>query len=393
MAASASEILSELLALPRGDELARLVREAGARMHRGRSRDLQTASADLREAEGFHPGTMHVSAGDAVAALARSAPSAAERTILSALLARGVALAPPEGVDAEDRTVAELLWLSGHTPLDAFPALDAALGDRASGLWGALLELLRRIDLGREPSFDRADALAAALALGHATGSVARDGAVKLADEVTDPALRAALRPTPVAGGPEPLVVGDGETLSGELCPAPRPTWLTVVLALTGVLFVVGLARLFARYALQRRSPAEVTVRRDGVYVKAETTMLGKTVKQAEHVLPVGTLARATRDVRFPQLATYAGLAALLLGTYLGVSLFVDGARAASPSLLGQGVLLFAIGVGIELALTSIVPGVKGKVRLVFVPEKGGPVVVGGLDGAAADKILAKLRN
>ncbi len=393
MAASATDLLPELVALPRGDELARLVREVGGRMHRGRSRDLQAASADLREAEGFSPGTMQLSAGDPVAALARSSPSAAERVLLAALLARGVALSPPEGVDAEDRAIAELLWLSGHTTLDAFPALDAALGDRADGLWGSLVELVRRVDLGREPSFDRADGLVGALALARATSLVAREGARRLADEVVDPSLAAALRSSDRGVATADSPGSAPETLAGELAPAPRPAWRTVLLGVTGLLFVSAAARLVARYALGRRSRAELTVARDGVRVSAETVMLGKVVGRVEHVLPVGTLASATREVRFRHVTVYAGLAALLVGTYLGVTLFVDGARSASPSLLGQGALVFALGVGLDLALTLLVPGGKGKARIVFVPERGPAVALAGLDPASTDKVLSALRG
>lgn len=381
------DILSELAALPEGAALARTAREVGRRASHGRVRDLPTAAADLLAAEGLVSGKLSTSAGDPVLALERGNPSRGERALLGAMLAKGVADAPPSGVDAEDRATAELLWLAAHTPMDAFPALDAAAGDRALGLWGALTDLVRRIDAGREPGFDRADALVGALSLRHASSPDVRRAAEKLADEVDDAAVKEAL-----SGGPGGVAVPAGPPVVGEVEPAPRGPVATALLALSGVMLVVSGARLVAKLALGRKETAELTIGGDGVRIKTRAELLGRTVRESEHVLPPGSLARATRDVRFPRLALYGGLFALALGSWLGVSLFVDGARAASPSLLGQGLLLVAVGVAIELALTSLWPGARGKCRVVLVPKKGGALCIGGLDVDAAERALSALR-
>lgn len=382
-----TDILSELAALPEGAALARTVREVGRRASHGRVRDIATAAADLLAAEGLVAGRIVTGAGDPVLALERGNPSRGERRLLGAMLAKGVADDPPAGVDAEDRTTAELLWLAAHTPIDAFPALDAAAGDRSLGLWGALSDLVRRIDAGREPGFDRADALVGALALRHATSTDVQRAAQKLADEVEDPAVKDAL-----SGGQGGVSISSGPPILGEMEPAPRGPFVTFLLAITGLMFIVGGARLLARLALGRKETAELSISGDGVLIKTKTEMLGRTVRESEHVLPPGSLARATRDVQFPRLALYGGLFALAVGSYLGVTLFVDGARAASPSLLGQGLLLVAVGVAIELALTSVWPGARGKCRVVFVPRKGGALCVGGLDVDAAERTISALR-
>ena len=105
------------------------------------------------------------------------------------------------------------------------------------------------------------------------------------------------------------------------------------------------------------------------------------------------SLIRATREVRFPRVTLYAGLLALALGSFFGVWLFVDGARAASPSMLGQGLLLVAVGIALEVAMTALVPGGRGRCRLVLVPRRGATVCVGGLDVDAADRTIARLRR
>lgn len=379
-------LLDELSRLPQGDELARLTRQIAERAAAGRRRELaEVAGAAVRAAPIPRDGNQ-TSYGDPIAVLERGARDRAERQLLGALLARGVALTPPAGVEAEDKLAGELLWLAAHAGADAFVALDAALGDRSVGLWGALCDLIRRIDGGREPVFDRADALFGAATLRHASHPDVKAAAMRLGDEIEDAALKQVLR-----GGGGSSGADDALSLTGELEPAPRGVLATTLLAVTGLLFVLRGGRLLARWALGRRQPAEVLINGDGVRIKSRTEMLGKLTKEAEQLIPTGGLLRATREVRFPRLGFYAGLTALLLGSFLGVWLFVDGARAASPSMLVIGLLIALAGVAIELALTALVPGGKGQCRVVFVPRQGRSVCVGGLDIEAAQRLLTTL--
>jgi hypothetical protein len=375
----------ELARLPQGDELARLTRAIAERAAAGRRRELpEIAAAQVRSAPVPREGNQ-TSFGDPIAVLERGARDRAERQLLGCLLARGITLAPPAGVEAEDKVAGELLWLAAHAGIDAFPALDAALGDRSVGLWGALCDLVRRIDGGREPSFDRADALFGASVLCHAAHPDVKAAALRLGDEVEDPALARLLR-----GGGQ----GAGEAgpaLVGEVEPAPRGALATALMALTGVLLLGRGVRLLARVALGRKQSAELVVTSEGVRVKTRTEMLGRVTNEAEHVMPAAGLVRATREVRFPRLAFYAGLGALLVGSFLGVSLFVDGARSASYSLLWQGALIALAGIAVELTLTTLIPGGKGRCRVVLVPRKGASVCVGGLDIDAAQRTLAQL--
>ena len=387
---NAEGALAEIVALPRGDEAARAARAIVTALVAARSRDVATLAAPILRSSALAPGELTTSHGDPVAVLERGPNDAAERMLASALVARGVALSPPAGVDAEDRAVGELLWAAAHAGLDVFPSLDAALGERALGPWGALCDLVRRIDGGREPSFDRADALMGASALSFATHPDVRAARSRLADEVADPALRAALTLEKEVGEP---AFEAGPTLTGEVEPAPRSPLATVLLLLCGYSLVASACRLFARVALARRQPAEIDVTREGVRVRTRLVMLGRTLRESEHVMPAAALMRATREVRFPRVTLYAGLLALALGSFFGVWLFVDGARAASPSMLGQGLLLVAVGIALELALTALVPGAKGRCRLVLVPRRGSAVCVGGLDIDAADRTLARLRR
>src|SRR5262249_56558157 len=98
-----------------------------------------------------------------------------------------------------------------------------------------------------------------------------------------------------------------------------------------------------------------------------------------------------TREVRYPRLAMYAGLFALAVGSYLGVGLVVDGVRAASPSMLGTGLVIAMLGLGLDFALSSLVPGLGGRSRVVMVPRRGTVLCVSLVDPTAADRLLGKL--
>jgi len=179
--------------------------------------------------------------------------------------------------------------------------------------------------------------------------------------------------------------------LDGELTHAPRGPLLTAVLALTGILLVIETGRLIGRYVLAFRRPAEIRITGGGIEVRGRTVMLGKTLREHATVIPREGLVRVTREVRYPSLAMYAGLIALALGSYVGVGLFVDGVRAESPSMLGTGFLIALLGLGLDFALSSLIPGALGRSRIVFVPRRGPILCLSSVDLGRADRLLARL--
>jgi hypothetical protein len=177
----------------------------------------------------------------------------------------------------------------------------------------------------------------------------------------------------------------------GEMTAAPRGPLATAALAITGILLIVEVARLVARYVLVLRRPTEVRLTASGIEVRGRTFMVGKLLREHATVIPRDGLVRVTREVRYPSLAMYAGLIALALGSYVGVGLVVDGVRAASPSMLGTGLLIALIGLGLDFVLSVLVPGLNGKSRVVLVPRRGPIVCVTAVDPARADALLAEL--
>ncbi len=190
---------------------------------------------------------------------------------------------------------------------------------------------------------------------------------------------------------PEAFSADDASTLHGERAALPRGPLLTVLLAISGLLLVIELWRLIGRYVLSLRRTVEVRVTSAGLEVRTRTAMLGKTLLEGATVIPRDGLVRVTREIRYPGLPMYAGLGALAIGSYVGVGLFVDGARAGSPSMLGMGLLIALVGLAIDFAFSSLIPGARGRSRLLIVPRRGPVLCLGGIDVATADRILGRL--
>jgi hypothetical protein len=180
---------------------------------------------------------------------------------------------------------------------------------------------------------------------------------------------------------------------AGELTPPPLHPAKLIALAVTGILAAMWMARLVGRLALRYRRPAELRVTGGRVTLRSRTELLGRTLRERETVIPEGGLVRATREVRYPGILLYTGLFALALGSYFGVALFIDGARAGSPELIGIGALLVAGGVGLDFLLGNAQSGLRGRCRVVLVPKKGPAFAVGELEPSVADAALRKLKR
>ena len=353
----AFDALSQHARLPDLANLAHAVMTSAAEAHRsGRpSRRVLDLAAEIPLARD-DAGTPF---GNALDVLDGAPTDADQRALARALAAHALAAHRP-GAGQENLAAHDLLWLAAYTPFDAIGLLDRALGDDAPRIWLALNEALRG-------------------------------------------GLSAALGPTPIAGatGPiagapagmaQPSTAPAATPVAGEMAPAPRGPVATALLGLTGLLFVWHAARLFGRFALAYKAPAEVVVSNDGgVRVRWHVELLGRTLRDSDVLVPRATLARAAREVRFSGVALYGGLFALALGSYLGVSAFVDGVRAASPTLLASGLGIVALGLGLDFVFTCIVPASRGRTRVFFVPRRGRKLCVGEVDRARADAMLAAL--
>jgi hypothetical protein len=319
--------------------------------------------------------------GNALKVLGEGPEGEAERSLAAALWAHAIAEARR---DDDDRLAGDVLWLATHSAFDATPLLDRALGDEADDVWTAIGDRVRRIDEGRGTALGRGEAIVGCAALMASESARARKVAADLAARVHDPTLSRLLG----AAADVPL---REVHLEGEALPAPRGPVATAILALTGILFVMHAARLVARLALAYRTPAEVSLSDAGVRMRTRTEMLGRTLRDREHVIVRSGLVRITREVRYPRAAFYAGLLALALGSYIGVRAFVDGVRSASPSLLLTGLVVVSLGIGADFLFGSLLPGARGRVRIAFVPRTGKALCVGDIDAHRADAALSSV--
>jgi hypothetical protein len=316
--------------------------------------------------------------GDLRAVLRRGPETEGEALLVRALSAHALASKPPRDDAAQSRLAADLLWLAAETPFDGVRLLDRALGEElAESLWSPIATRVRRAEA---PGGARAEALVGLAALLQSRSPFAAKLTARLRRELRDPWLMALL------GRDE------GALLEGELRPGPRSALATVCLAITGILFVVSAARLFGRVALAFKRPARVRIGPSGIDIEAHTEMLGRTLREHRVRIDRAALARAAREVRYPRLAFYAGLLALALGSYLGVSLLLDGTRAASPSLLALGIAVIGVGIAADFFLAGLSTGIRGKCRIVLVPRRGPSLAIDGLELHAADRALESLR-
>jgi hypothetical protein len=321
--------------------------------------------------------------GNVLDVLSTGGEGVAERALAAALWAHAVAESPRSRTEDEDRLAGDILWLATHTAFDATTLLDRALGEEAADLWTAVADRVRRIERGKGGALGRGEAIVACAALAASSSAKAKRLSTDLATEVKDPVLLRVLATGESASTEEVRIVG-------ELLPAPRGPIATTLLAFSGILFAVHAVRLVGRLALAYRRPAEVSFTATGVRVKTRTELLGRTLREREHVILRTGLVRVVREVRFPRAAFYAGLFALALGSYVGVRAFVDGVRAASPSLLVVGLFVVALGIGADFLLGTLLPGARGRCRIAFVPRTGPVLCVGDVDARRADDALAR---
>jgi hypothetical protein len=320
--------------------------------------------------------------GNALDVLLRGPEDPAERSLANALWAHAIAVEPPGGRDQEDRLASDLLWLAAHTAFDATGLLDAALGEASDGMWDAIGQLLRRYDDGALPPVERGEALVGAIAIAASSAQSARRLAAALAIEARDEKLAFVLAHSSKTSEP----------IFGEMAPVPRGLLASAALGLSGISLLLRAARALRRVALAYRQPAEVALSPTGdIRVRWRTELLGRTLGDRDVLVPRSALLRATRDVRYPRLAFYAALSALALGSYVGLGAFIDGVRAASPSLLATGLGLVAAGLALDFVFTSVVPGARGRCRLVFTARDGKPLCIGGVEIASADALLARI--
>jgi hypothetical protein len=380
------EIVDALLRHPQGEALAGFVRGAALEAAAARRPDFgsrfqgQTPHAVPKLPDGLTRSDADTAYGNVVDVLERGVQEPLEADLLGALLALS-ARAEPDSEDEERAFVTHLVWLATHTPVNALPGLDGATPEREAvfrALAVAAAEPTRAA-----ADFGRAEALVAAAALGVSSAPAAPVGRAEALAKSEDLSVRALL----LAGA------ADLAPLHGELVFPPLAPLATAVLAFSLLLFIWQGLRLVARFVFAYRRPAVLRITPRGLELTHQVMLLGKVLRDRATLVPLANLSRVTRETRYARLGLYAGLVALVLGTYFGMGLFVDGLRVpgGSGALLEMAAAMMIAGLAIDFVLSSIADSSRGKCRLLLEPRLGRKLCVSGVDPASADAMLAGL--
>ena len=335
----------ELEQHPRRAELGRLVHSALEQARGAGTLALSVPGTELSQ------GDADTALGNVLDALGGSLVTPQSAQLLSAAWAWHLATEP-----ATVDTAIFMLWADVRIGLHSYDALRSALGPEA----GAHTEALK-LALS-EAALTAAERTVAAAIIGGGRTSGGTSEAAR-------------------------------ERLDGHVVPPPRhPLW-TAVLAVTTLLFFIHAVRLIGRYALGFKRPARVQVTDRGVEFSERTELLGRVIRDREHVMPLAQVVKVSRETRFNRAGLYAGLAALVIGTYFGMGLFVDGVRVGSPAWLAIGFLIMLVGLGVDFALSSLKGAVKGRGRLIVVPRKGRTICVAAVEPRQVDEMLSTVRN
>ncbi len=385
-----SEIVEKLREAPDGLLLARVVRSVALASAALRRPDLASRfhapAADTLatlQASGVSQEQAQTPFGNVLSVLEHGPDGPAERQLVGALLAIGIAEQLPDGEAERDVLAADLVWLASHTTIDALSSLDAALAERAAGMWEAVAHVARDPE-SVAAEFGRAEGLIAAAAIAGSSSEIAHRARLHLSQASTDPGVRA------LAAG---AVTASADRLDGELALPPFGPVLTAVLTVSLLLFALQLGRLLLRWVLAFRRPASISIGPNGLELSQRTELLGKVLRERSIVVPLGSLVRVTRETRYARVGLYVGLVALILGSYFGMGLFVDAVRVpgGSASLLGLAVLMMVLGLALDFTFSNAADTARGKCRVLVVPQRGRTLCLGSLDPARADAMLASI--
>lgn len=381
-----AEIVDALSRHPQCDALVSYVRGVALEAAAARRLDFasrfhtQTAQPLPKLPDGLTKNDADTAYGNVVDVLEHGVREPLEGELIGALLALA-ARREPDSEAEEKAFVTHLVWLAAHTPVNALPGLDGATPDRETVFH--TLAVVAADPSRASADFGRAEALVAAAALGVSAAAAAPAARAEALATSDDLSVRALL----LAGA------ADLAPLHGELVVAPLAPVATAVLAFSLLLFVWQGIRLVSRFVFAYRRPAVMRLTPRGLEITHQVMLLGKVLRDKSTLVPLANLSRVTRETRYARLGLYAGLVALVLGTYFGMGLFVDGLRVpgGSSALLEMALAMIVAGLAIDFVLSSMADSSRGRCRLLVEPRAGRRLCVSGVDAASADAMLAGL--
>jgi len=358
------QLMSSIASLPGVERLAlqayqQMIQacKAGNREYPNESR---TQAMSSRESSGFTG-----SAEDLTSELKRLISSgthdAGETNKLGLLALVGALQQWPETPENFSRLARDLLWLEGESRLSILTLLSQVLDSaRKSQIGTGLYNFVTAPNGGYRGN--RCLALVWSLALQGDTGCQTT------ILEMSRLAARSSRDPDFLGKYSSP-----NEAIRGRILAGPRGPVATALAALTGWMFVRFLFASLGRFVLGYRAQAQLNVSERGLEIHEQTSILGRTLRERTRVIALQTVRSLSREVRYARAGLYAGLAALAVGSFVGMRLFVDGVRApgiSSPTSL-MGMLIVLAGIALDFACANWLQVSRSQCRLLIETVRG----------------------
>lgn len=347
--------LAKVQGLPSREALAALALDVVSRQAEGKTLFAGKEFVDSRAAEHGLVDASDESVSSTLAILGRGPSSPRDRALVGALAVDGLGRAIDAGdEDVALRFVRHAAWLELSMPYVVFPFVDGLLSDEAAGtLYGAVADAVLADD--SEDSAARARSAGRVTAL-VAAGAPAGEALARIGEQAKDSMVRA------MAGGGE-AAPDDELRLEGRVAPAPKTGLWGVVHLVSGWALLVWLARTLGMLVGLVRE-AEVRFVDGGLRIKRSVKLFGRVVREAEETWTLSAVAGAGRTVRYPALHLLVGAISLSAGLLLGVLLLFDGAQSGETVLLLLAAVAIIVGGGLDLALSTLLPGRRGQVAV-----------------------------
>ena len=307
-----------------------------------------------------------------------------ERRLLAKLFAVAVIQDWPSDLQTLIGLVRRMNWLALKADVNPFPWLDEGLGaDERAELWATVGERVRN-GVAFPDDTGRLETVAAAWQLSQGRSPDARRAAAEAAVHASDNWLR-----TMLAAGSSPGV------LEGGVGPTPRGPVATAIMAFTLVLFFSRLGALVGRWTLAYRRPARLRLAPEGLELEQRTELLGRVLRERRHFVSLNALSSITRETRFSNLGLYVGLGSLVVGTFLGSGLLVDGMRVSGGSgpLVTLGLAIVLLGLVLDLGISLLDSRRSNQCHVIIRPVRGRAFCISGVDARSADALLSDVKT
>jgi hypothetical protein len=287
----------------------------------------------------------------------------------------------------------QLLWFETNSQLPALCIARSMLDrDKKRGLSSGLSQVLQD---------DLVDSVHSTLSRGEQYAAAAWIRSLDAIDAAAwaPGAMAGILQKIPLAAadsaGLTPVGADAGTVIEGTLSPMPRGPLGTAIAAFTGWLLVRVTFRWIAGALLAYRARAQIRVTDAGLEINEQKSVLARQVRERRTVIAIDSLRRLARETRYSRVGTYAGLAALAIGSFVGMRLFVDGLRVPGMSiqLLWLGLLFVLGGLLADFALSRWLDATRGRCQLIVMARQGHSLCLGGVDPHKVDMVLNALAS